>query len=46
MNERYTIVKDFNTKDWFVYDNETGRNICWCETEKECIKFVKEREEN
>ena len=40
--ERYVIGKDFNTKDWFVYDNETNRNICWCNTEEEAKQFVKE----
>ena len=40
--ERYVIGKDFNTKDWFVYDNETNRNICWCNTEEEATQFVKE----
>lgn len=44
MNERYVIGKDFNTKDWFVYDNETDRNVCWG-TQEECIEFVKKREE-
>ena len=26
-NERYVIGKDFNTKDWFVYDNEINSRI-------------------
>lgn len=39
--DRYVIGKDFNTKDWFVFDNETDRNICWCDTEEEAIEFVK-----
>ena len=42
--ERYVIGKDFNTKDWFVYDNETDTNICWCDTEEEAIQFVKKIE--
>ena len=45
MNERYVIGQEFNTKDWFVYDNVTDRNLCRCNTEEECIKFVIEREE-
>ena len=42
-NERYIIGKDFNTKDWFVYDNETNTNICKCDTEEEAIEFVKNK---
>ena len=38
--EKYIIAQDFNTKDWFVYDNETNRNICWCKTEKEAQTYV------
>lgn len=40
--ERYVIGKDFNTKDWFIYDNVTNWYICWCDTEEEAVKFVKE----
>lgn len=39
-NERYVIGKDFNLKDWFIYDNETDRYICRCDTEEEAIEFV------
>lgn len=38
--ERYYVGKDFNTKDWFVYDNETDRYICWGKTEQACNEFV------
>lgn len=41
--ERYIVGQDFNTKDWFVYDNETNRNICWCDSEEDGIKFIKEK---
>jgi len=44
MSERYVIGIDFNTKDWFVYDNETGRNVCLCDTEEECVEFIKRKE--
>lgn len=44
MSKRYVIGKDFNIKDWFVYDNKTNINVCRCDTEEECIKFVKEKE--
>lgn len=40
MEERYVIGQDFNTKDWFVYDNETSHNICFCDTEEEAKEFV------
>lgn len=40
MKERYVIGKDFNTKDWFVYDNETDKYICFCDTEEEAEKYV------
>ena len=39
--ERYVIYKDFNTKDWKVYDNEKNMNICSCDTEEEANSFVK-----
>ena len=38
---RYVIGKDFNTKDWFIYDNVTDKNVCWCDTEEEAIETVK-----
>lgn len=45
MSERYVIGKDFNTKDWFIYDNVTDKYICRCNTKEECDGFLKEREE-
>ena len=44
MNGRYEVYKDFNTKDWCVYDNVTHNNICRCDTEIEAQKFVAETE--
>ena len=41
MGERYTVGKDPNTKDWFVYDNETNQYVCRCDTETEAIEFIK-----
>ena len=38
--KRYVVGKDFNTKDWFVYDNEKGFNICNFDTEDEANKYV------
>ena len=40
--ERYVIGQDFNTKDWFIYDEETGLNICLCNTKEEAEKYVNE----
>lgn len=37
---RYEIGKNFNTKDWFVYDNETNRNVCLCDTKEEAQTVV------
>lgn len=39
--ERYVIGQDFNTKDWFVYDNIEDRNVCWAESEDEAKDAVK-----
>lgn len=44
MNERYVILKDFNTKDWCVWDDKIHMNICRCKTEQQAIEFVKKRE--
>lgn len=38
--ERYVIGQDFNTKDWFIYDDKTDEYICWCNTEQEAHEFV------
>ena len=43
VNERYIIGKDFNTKDWFVYDNETNTIICMCDTVEEALEFIKNK---
>ena len=40
MLDRYDIYKDFNTKDYYIYDNETDQNICRCDTEKECYEYI------
>lgn len=40
MEERYLVYKDFNTKDWCVYDNVTYRNVCHCDTEKEALEYI------
>lgn len=37
---RYVIGKDFNTKDWWVYDNETNWYICRCDTKEEAMEFI------
>lgn len=33
--------KDFNTKDWIIYDNKTEKNICHCDTENEAKQVIK-----
>lgn len=33
------IGKDFNTKDWFVYDDNTGTRI-WFGTKEEAVKYI------
>ena len=38
--ERYIIGQDFNTKNWFVYDNETNYDICFCNTEEEAKAVI------
>ena len=43
MNERYVIGKDFNTKDWWVFDNELGLRICYFDTEEEAKEWVKRK---
>jgi hypothetical protein len=40
--ERYVIGMDFNTKDWFVYDNETDR-YTYCRTEDEAKQYVEKQ---
>ncbi len=39
--ERYVVGQDFNTKDWFVYDNVRDENVCWAKTEEEANLYVK-----
>lgn len=43
--ERYVIGQDFNTKEWFVYDNETDKNVCYGQTEDEVKRFVERKME-
>lgn len=40
---RYVIGQDFNTKDWWVYDNETNQYICFFDTEEEANEWVKKK---
>lgn len=41
VDERYVIEKDFNTKDWWVYDNKIDKYIYICDSEEEAKKYVK-----
>lgn len=43
MDERYVIGKDFNTKDWWVFDNEIGLRICYFDTEAEAKAWVESK---
>lgn len=42
--ERYVIGQDFNTHDWFIFDNNTNRIICWFDTEYDAIEWLKGEE--
>jgi len=39
--ERYVVGQQFNTKDWFVYDKNLDRIICYCDTEGEAKEYIK-----
>lgn len=41
--EQYVIGKDFNTKDWWVYDNNIDKYIYFCDSEEEAKEYVKRR---
>lgn len=43
--ERYVLGKDFNCKDWFVYDNVTNMYVCR-DTKENCIKYIERQNEN
>ena len=39
-NERYVVGQDFNTKDWYIYDNVSNTNIYRFDTEEEAKAWV------
>lgn len=41
--EGYVIGKDFNTKDWFVYEDATDSYLNYFDTEKEAEDWLKEK---
>lgn len=41
-NDRYIIRKDFNTHDWNIYDDVTGKTLAWFDTEEEAIAYMEE----
>lgn len=43
VKERYVIGKNFNTKDWWVYDNNIDKYIYFCDSEEEAKEYVKRR---
>lgn len=40
--ERYVLGKDFNTKDWWVYDNATNTYVC-SDSKENCERYIAER---
>ena len=38
---RFTIWKDHNTKDWCVLDNTTNHNLIRDDSEECCMKFIR-----
>lgn len=36
----FVIGLDSNTSDWFVYDNVTAKNICYCDSEEEAKEHI------
>lgn len=45
MNDRYVIGKDFNTKDWWVYDNEINLRVCWFNNEEQAKEWIEKKVE-
>ncbi len=43
MEERYVIGRDPNTKDWWVYDNETDKYVCFFDTEEDAKQYVRQQ---
>lgn len=42
MDIRFINGRDFNTKDWWIYDDEHDKIVCWCDTEKEAQEITDE----
>ena len=42
----FVVGQNFNTHDWFIYDNVADRNICTCGTEQEAQEHIKWMVEN
>lgn len=42
MDNRFIIGRDFNTKDWWIYDDKRDFVVCWCDTEKEAQEIADE----
>ena len=40
INSQYVICKNFNTKDWYVYNDETHCTECYFDSEDEAIRYI------
>lgn len=41
VEDKYVLGQNPNTKDWFVYEDTTDRNVC-VDTRENCIKYILE----
>jgi len=39
MRDRYLVLKDFNTQDWYIYDNQEDINMAYFQTEEDAIEY-------
>ena len=39
--DKYVLGQNPDTKDWFVYDDETNQYVC-IDTKENCIKYIQE----
>ena len=39
--ERYVIGQDFNTNDWYIFDNKTNQIVCRFDREEDAIEWLK-----
>ena len=41
---RFILGLDFNTKDWFVYDNKVDKYVCF-DTKANCQRYIIEHDD-